>query len=370
MAEVETRRVDVSAATFFRLLGVVALGWAWLRLWQWFLIFIIAAFLAVALDPAVVWLDRRGLRRRWGGPLIVLLITVSVGGFLWIAGAELKTQAGLVGSRIAETRAAMAERLPESILQQLPILGETNSGSGEGGADAQQAPSRPSPSGGDSSSGDYAMRFARSLLSGLLSIAVALVLTAYLLLDGRRTFEWFVAFAPPPKRARLRRTADAARGAIIGYMRGNVATSVLATVITLVVLSLLKVPGALLLAILAGILNFVPVVGLILSLVPAVLLASTVSPAVAAIVGAFYLTYNAVESYYIQPRVYGHEMQLSSLAVLAAFAAGAELGGVLGALIALPIAAMYPPVEELWLKRKLPASAAEDHRRIERRGEY
>ena len=63
-------------------------------------------------------------------------------------------------------------------------------------------------------------------------------------------------------------------------------------------------------------------------------------------------------------------MQLSSLAVLAAFAAGAELGGVLGALIALPIAAMYPPVEELWLKRRLPASAAEDHRRIERSEEH
>ena len=62
MAEVFTRRVDVSTATFFRLLGIVALVWIWLRLWQWILIFVVAIFLAVALDPLVQWLDRRGRR--------------------------------------------------------------------------------------------------------------------------------------------------------------------------------------------------------------------------------------------------------------------------------------------------------------------
>jgi predicted PurR-regulated permease PerM len=144
---------------------------------------------------------------------------------------------------------------------------------------------------------------------------------------------------------------------------------VLAAIVTFVVLSLLKVPAALLLGIVAGILNFVPVIGIVLSLVPAVLLALTVSPAVAATVAGFYLVYNAVENYYIQPKVYGHEMQLSGLAVLAAFAVGAELGGIIGALIALPFAAMYPPIERLWLKESLPA-AVEDHRRIEQTDEH
>lgn len=63
-------------------------------------------------------------------------------------------------------------------------------------------------------------------------------------------------------------------------------------------------------------------------------------------------------------------MQLSSLAVLAAFAAGAELGGVIGALIALPIAAMYPPIESIWLKGRLDPSSVEAHRKIEKSKEH
>jgi len=368
MAEVVRSRVDVSAATFFRLLAVVTLVWIWLRLWQWVLIFVIAAFLAVALDPLVRWLDRRGLRRRFGSPLLVLLLAALVVGFLYFSGATLKQQAGVLGDRITETRQQIGDRTPD-ILKRLLSLGA----SGEGGSDTQpgagQGNNRQGGSQQDGGSG-IVMGFARALISGLLSIAVALVLTIYLLLDGRRTYEWFVAFAPPARRSRIHATAEEARTAMIGYMRGNIATSILAVIVTFTVLAALKVPAPLLLAVVAGILNFIPVIGIVLSLVPAVLLALTVSPTVALAVVAFYLGYNALENYYIQPRVYGHEMQLSGLAVIAAFAAGAELGGVLGALIALPLAAMYPPIENLWLKGSLDPAAVDDHRRIEQSEEH
>ena len=355
MAEVFTRRIDVSTATFFRLLGIVALVWIWLRLWQWILIFVVAIFLAVALDPLVQWLDRRGLRRRFGGPLIVLALTVAVGGFLFFSGASLREPVSVLGERITETRQQISGWIPEE------LKGMFAFGGGSGGG-AEQS--------GSGQGGGMLMQILRALAWGVSSILVALVLTIYLLIDGRRTYEWFVAFAPPAHRPRIHRTAREARKAVIGYMRGNVATSVLAAIVTFIVLVSLNVPAALLLALVAGILNFVPVIGLMLSLVPAVLLALTVSPAVALTVGAFYLVYNGIENYYIQPKVYGHEMQLSSLAVLAAFAAGAELGGVIGALIALPIAAMYPPIESLWLKGRLDPSSVEDHRQIERTEEH
>jgi predicted PurR-regulated permease PerM len=242
------------------------------------------------------------------------------------------------------------------------LPGSGQEGSSAGGGQASEA--------GDGTGSSLVYRIGRALFSGLTSILIALVVTVYLLIDGRRTYEWFVAFAPPAKRPRVHATAEEARLAIIGYMRGNVATSVLAAIVTFVVLAALNVPAALLLGIVAGILNFVPVIGIILSLVPAVLLALTVSPTVALTVAIFYLAYNAIENYFIQPKVYGHEMQLSGLAVLGAFAAGAELGGVIGALIALPIAAMYPPVESLWLKRKVGPAAVEDHRRIEQTKEH
>ena len=78
------------------------------------------------------------------------------------------------------------------------------------------------------------------------------------------------------------------------------------------------------LALLAGILDVVPVIGFLLSAAPALLLAFTVSPAVA-LVCRVYVAYNLVENYYIQPAVDGLQLRLSALAVLAAFLVGAEL---------------------------------------------
>jgi predicted PurR-regulated permease PerM len=228
------------------------------------------------------------------------------------------------------------------------------------------------PSVGEATSrfGTYFVTLGRAAASGVLSIAVALVLTVYLLLDGRRTYEWIVAFAPRGRRLRVQRTAEATRRAIVAYVRGNVATSVLTTIATFAVLWALGVPAPLLLSVLAGVFDFVPVVGILVSLVPAAVLAATVSPAVLVAVIAFYLLYNAVENYYIAPKVYGHELRLSDLAVIGAFAVGAELGGVVGALVALPLAAVYPVVEQEWLVDRLGRDVVDDHRRIEQTKEH
>lgn len=347
MTDSNKRRVDVTFATFFRLLTVVALAWIWLRLWSWFLLFVVAAFLAVALDPVVSWLDARRIRRPFGSFLVVLLLAGLFGALLYFGSTSLKDEAGMLGTRMQEAQQQLESRVPPFVKGLLP--------SGESG---------------ESPLSRYVMTLGRALLSGLVSVGIGLIITVYLLLDGRRTYEWFVAFAPRARRPKIHRSAAAAREAIFGYVRGNVITSVIATVFTYIVLLLLKVPGAMLLALLAGILNFIPVVGMILSIVPAFLLALTVSVTTAVAVTGIYLAYNAIENYYIQPRVYGRAMRLSSLAVLAAFAVGAELAGVVGALIALPIAAMYPPLEKIWLRERLDADAVADHERIEEADEH
>ena len=132
----------------------------------------------------------------------------------------------------------------------------------------------------------------------------------------------------------------------------------------------LQVPAALLLALLAGILDFVPVVGFFLSAAPAIILGLTVSPAVAAGVAAFYVAYNMVENYYIQPKVYGRELELSDFAVITAFLVGGTLGGVLGALIALPVAAAYPSVERIWFDTPGDTDTVDEHRRIQAQPEH
>lgn len=79
---------------------------------------------------------------------------------------------------------------------------------------------------------------------------------------------------------------------------------------------------------------------------------------------AFYVGFNAVENYFIAPRIYGHELRLSKLAVLIAVAVGGHLAGVMGALLALPIAAIYPIIERIWLRDQLGADTVEIHKRL------
>ena len=347
MPEPTRRFVDISGATFARLLAFVVLVALWLYLWQWLLLLLVAIYLAVALDPAVTWLAARRIRRGAAAPLLVATIAAVVIGFGYFAGASLVEQGRLLGGRVQELQDTIVERVPAPLLDVLPSIGEASSRFGA-----------------------YFLTLGRAAASGVLSVAVALVLTVYLLLDGRRTYEWIVAFAPRARRPRVQRTAEAARRAIVAYVRGNVATSVLTSLVTFVVLWALGVPAALLLSLLAGIFDFVPVLGILLSLVPTALLAATVSPAVLVAVIVFYLLYNAVENYYIAPKVYGHELRLSDLAVIGAFALGAELGGVVGALVALPLAAVYPVVEQEWLADRLGRDVVEDHRRIEQTEEH
>jgi predicted PurR-regulated permease PerM len=124
------------------------------------------------------------------------------------------------------------------------------------------------------------------------------------------------------------------------------------------------VPAALVLAIIAGVFDLVPVIGFFMSLAVSGLLAATVSPTALIGVVLFYVLFNAIESYFINPRVYGHELKMSKLAVLIAVAVGGQLGGVMGVLLALPLAAIYPAIERIWLREHVGDETVEKHQRL------
>ena len=145
---------------------------------------------------------------------------------------------------------------------------------------------------------------------------LALVLTIYLLIEGRTAYDWLIAYVPAKHREQAHVTACEARDRIRGYVTGNVATGAFAVVFVFVALTILKVPAALLLALIAGIFDFVPVLGFLCSSVPAVVLALSVSPLVALIVAGLYVGYHLIENYYIGPKVYGGRLRLSHLAVI------------------------------------------------------
>lgn len=333
----------ISTGSIVRVLVAIVVVWAWLRLWPWFLIALIGISLAIAVEPAVRWLERHRLPRWIGAPLLVLGGTLGLVVFVALSAGALRADAALLEQRVQQAYTHLMTSLPPGLQHSV----------------ASFAPSS-----------EALFATGQMLVGGLAAVAVALVLTLYFLLDGRRTYGWLLAFAPPRLRPKVVETAEGACGALAAYVRGNVITSAIAGVATWVVLLALHVPAALLLGVLAALCDFLPVVGIILSAGPAMLLALMVSPAAALAVAAFFALYHVVENYYIAPRVYGRAMRLSNLAVIAAFMAGAELGGVLGALVALPLAAIYPVIERVWLRETAREDLPSAHRRIEAQPEH
>jgi predicted PurR-regulated permease PerM len=205
------------------------------------------------------------------------------------------------------------------------------------------------------------------VVSAVVVIVLGFILTVYLLIEGAATRDWMLAFVPRLHRPRVEQTLRECERVIFAYAAGNIITSIFAMVFVGVALSVLNVPAALLLAVVAGVCDFVPVLGFIASSVPAILLAMTVSAKTALIVAALYVLYHGIENYLLAPWAYGDRLKLSNIAVVLAFVVGAEIAGVVGALIALPIAAVYPAIERIWLRDRLPEDTVEEHRAIEDR---
>jgi predicted PurR-regulated permease PerM len=346
MAE-SRRTIDIAPSAIVKIIAAITIVWLWLQLWELAMILLVAVVLAIAIEPAVRWLERRRVPCAVAATLTVLVLTAAVAGFFWLAGSSLAGQAQELSARFVAFENQALGTLPSWLTRAV----RQHSGAAASGRWA-----------------GYALDAGRLVLTGAIAAVLALILTIYLLVEGNRTYAWLAAYAPPAHRERVHITAREARRAIRAYAIGNIVTSVFATVFTLIVLSLLKVPAALLLAMLAGLFDFVPVLGFICSALPAVLLAMSVSTSVALTVAILYLAYHVAENYYIGPKVYGDRLRLSNLAVILAFAVGAEIGGIVGALVALPLAALYPVIESVWLRDYLGRDAVETHRRIEHRG--
>jgi predicted PurR-regulated permease PerM len=189
-----------------------------------------------------------------------------------------------------------------------------------------------------------------------LKLLLVVTMTAYLLVaDGERLLFWLFGYLPARQRLKVRRALPEISRVMSAYVVGQFITSALFAAFALGTCLVLGVPQAVLLALLAFVADAIPLIGATLATAPAVLLALTVSPATAAIVLVLYVAYQQVENHVIVPRVYQNTLKISSFGVLVAVAIGAQLLGIVGALIALPIAAAVPVIERIWREEQPPA---------------
>jgi len=172
----------------------------------------------------------------------------------------------------------------------------------------------------------------------ILDIVLALVISLYLLIDGPRFRARTLAVIPQQHRAKALFLQDNVSRVLGGYLRGQLTLALIVGVLAGVGTALLGLPYAIVLGVLAGLFELVPMFGPILSVVPAVLVALFMPFPTVVWVLLFFLVIQQVENNVLAPRISGHAVGLHPLGAMFALLAGFQLAGLLGGLFAVPLA--------------------------------
>jgi len=338
-----TLRLELPWRTLWRVLAFAAGLWLVAQLWTVVLLLVVTLVLVGTLNPLVSRLEARGMRRTPAVALIFLggLVLTGLLGLLTLP--ALVRQVTEIATKLPGYQEQLAHWLelhrPLAALAHTVRQGGSNESMHELGAQALEL------------SGRAVM---------LVGYAVtSLFLAFYLLVDPERARGALYALLPRHYHVRAARILLNLQTIVGGYMRGQIITSACITVFALGLLLAFRVPNALALAVFAGMTDVLPFVGGILATTPAVLGALSRGTGPALIVLAAMLAYQEFESRVLVPRVYGRTLRLPAAAVILALLCGGLLLGILGALLALPVAAgLFMAIRELRLE--LPGEDGED----------
>src|SRR5512144_148160 len=318
---------------------------------------VVAAFFAVALYPVVNWVQRRA---SWCGRslatlVVFLLLFVLLGGMVTLFAVPLAREGTeLAGQLPRLLQDARAGRGPVGgLLERTNALEYVQNNQERIGAFATGL-------------GTPALNVVRGAATGVAGAVTVFVLAYLMVLQGPKVTEGTLNVFDPERAARIRRVgADCAR-TITGYISGNLLISVICGLLTYAVLKIAGAPFPGLIALFVAIADLVPLVGATLGAVVAGLAAFLHSVPAGIAVVVFFVLYQQLENHLLQPLILSRTVKLNPLTVLLAILLAVELAGILGALLAIPIAGMIQVIaRDVWDHRrgvpKPEPTVGEDH---------
>lgn len=187
------------------------------------------------------------------------------------------------------------------------------------------------------------------LVNSVFALVNILILSIFILAGGRGWTDAAVRLRPEHERERLRRVLDRTAGAVAGYVQGAVTIAVIAGVQAFIVLTILGVPFAGPLAVVAGFASLIPLVGATAAaILIGIVTLFTHFPTATIIWAIWAIVYQQIENNVIQPQVQRRTVQVAPIIVLVAVLFGATLLGIVGALVAIPLAASVQIIIREW----------------------
>jgi predicted PurR-regulated permease PerM len=316
---------DIAPAAIYKVLFTVFTIWLLIRIFPVLILIVLSLMLVATFNPLVrKWQARLG--RSWA---IVAVVTALIGAFLGTLAVLIPSLLSQ-GANLIQNAPHYTHQLQNLLAQHHVHINIQKHVEQFSGKVTEATPEM------------------MSIVSGVVGVVTAFVtvgiLTIYLLIEGPEVGTAVMRLLPRRERLRARKLVGEIGDQVGGYMRGQIITSALAGVFSFLTCWIVGVPAALALGALAAIADAIPLIGLLVALVPAALLALTVSPSKAGIVIVAYLFYHQLEDHLIAPKVYGAALGLSLSIIVISILIGVELMGMLGAVLALPVAAAIPSI--------------------------
>ena len=297
---------------------------------QVFVLIIISLFFAMGLNPAVLFIERRGLSRAKAVAATVSLVIGFVGVFIWIAAPLIIDQVN-----------ALINNAPQLIsdLKSNSTINELNKTYGI--VDTVQSRVEASIKDGKFVIGAFGgvLGVGKAFISGVFSILTILVLTLYFLAALPTVTKDAYRLVPASRRERVAKITDAIIFRVGAFVGGQITISFFASIFIFFLGLVLDLPYKSALALVVFVCGLIPLIGHFIGMTIVTLIALTVSPLIAAISLASYIIYVQFENYVLTPKVMKRALSIPGLVTIIAALIGTSLLGLVGGILAVPIAA-------------------------------
>lgn len=309
------------------------------------ILLLVSFVLAVGFQPAVTWLERRGVRRGWAVAIIFATGFLVVGAFL-----------ALVVPIIVREVSNLVEQAPrylQEAQQGNSFIGRLN--------ERFDLEEKLRSLGEDLPT--TALSLVRSFTAFVFNTVTVVILTLYFTAAMPQLRAGVARLLHWEDRKDFLEILDESTQRVGGYVLGNLAVSAIAGTLAFLVLIIVGVPFAAALAFWVALTDLIPVIGAILGAAAAVLVAAFTGVPELIITAAYFLVYQQVENYLLAPRVMKRAIDMSAALVIVAVLIGGSLAGVIGALLALPIAAVIKVVvREFFIEPRVELAKASERR--------
>jgi predicted PurR-regulated permease PerM len=294
----------------------------------------IGIVLGIAIRPTVQWLNEKGIPRSVSIIGIYIFIFLGLLGFVWLVFPLIAGQIAQIVVNIPDYYQALRNAMIDSSSRLLRILGFqlppriislSTSGQPEGQAIDRVA---------------QTIQIAGYISKGLFATIAIFILGFYWTLESERAIRTLLLFLPADRREPVRQGIADIEAKLGSFMRGESILVLSIAVMSFIAYFIIGLPYMLVLALFAGIMEAVPVVGPILGAIPAAFVALTIDPSKVIFVIISTTIIQGLENYILVPRVMGKTVGINSFAILLSLAAFTSLLGLPGALLAVPLAAV------------------------------